>query len=429
MRVLLIGGGGREHAIAWKLAQSRRIEKLFAAPGNAGIADIAECIPIAVDDVAALADFAKGHRIDLTIVGPEAALAAGVVDSFKRSGLHIFGPTKEAAMLESSKAFAKAFCLRHRIPCAVSQDFSDAEAAKGYLRQQAFPLVVKANGLASGKGVIICRTLAEAEAAVEEMLVVRRFGDAGEIVVIEEFLEGEEASFIAICDGNHVLPLAASQDYKAAFDGDAGPNTGGMGAISPPPVVTEAVAHAVMERIMLPAAWGMVTEGMPFVGVLYAGLMIRDGEPRVLEFNVRFGDPETQPLMMRLKTDLADVCEAAVMGTLHRVVLEWDPRPAACVVMAAGGYPGVAEKGKVICGLVEASRLSDVAVFHAGTRRRGEDIVTDGGRVLGVAALGVDMRAALARAYEAAGMLSWEGAFFRRDIGHRAFALLRERAG
>ena len=420
MKVLVVGGGGREHALVWKIAGSPRVSKVWCAPGNPGISECAECVPIGSNDINSLLAFAKENRADLTVVGPEAPLAAGIVDSFKRAGLRVFGPTKEAASLESSKAFAKDFCKRYGIPCGASETFSDASAAKAYAAGGSLPVVVKADGLAAGKGVIICKSVAEAEAAIDEMLVSKSMGDAGRRVVVEEFLEGEEASFIAVCDGNHVLPLASSQDHKAAFDGDRGPNTGGMGAVSPAKVVTGDVARAVMERIMLPVARGMVTEGMPFVGALYAGLMIKDGEPRVLEFNARFGDPETQPLMVRMKNDLVDVLEAAVTGTLDRVELEWDTRPAACVVMASGGYPGAYEKGKVIGGLADAAALADVVVFHAGTRRAGDEIVTDGGRVLGVTALGADMKSAIGRAYEAVSKISWEGVHCRKDIGHRA---------
>ena len=420
MKVLVIGGGGREHALVWKIAQSSRVSKIWCAPGNPGMEGLAELVPIAATDINGLADFAAAGRADLTVVGPEAPLAAGIVDLFKRRGLRIFGPTKEAAILESSKAFSKEFCRRYRIPCGSSETFSDASSAKNYVRAQALPVVVKADGLAAGKGVVICRTAAEAESAIDDMLLSKSFGAAGSQVVVEEFLEGEEASFIALCDGNHVLPLASSQDHKAALDGDAGPNTGGMGAVSPARIVTDRLVQSVMERIMLPAARGMVTEGMPFVGVLYAGLMIKDGEAKVLEFNVRFGDPETQPLMARMKTDIVDLLDAAVSGSLHTVSPEWDPRPAACVVMASGGYPGPYEKGKRIAGLSDAAGIPDVCVFHAGTRRDGGDIVTDGGRVLGVTALGDDMRGALDRAYEAVSQISWDGAHFRRDIGHRA---------
>ncbi|MFH0798643.1 MAG: phosphoribosylamine--glycine ligase [Pseudomonadota bacterium] len=420
MKVLVIGGGGREHALVWKLAASKRVTKLWCAPGNAGIAEFAECLPLAADDVAGLLDFARKNRVDLTVVGPESPLALGISDSFRRVGLKVFGPSREAAALESSKVFAKDFCNRYRIPTAQSETFSDAEAAIAHIRTHPLPLVVKADGLASGKGVVICKSAEEAEAAVSDMLVSRCFGDAGRKVVIEEFLEGEEVSFIAICDGNHVLPMAGSQDHKAAYDGDKGPNTGGMGAISPAKILTNDLASLVMERVMIPASRGMVTEGMPFVGALYAGLMIKDGEPRLLEFNVRFGDPETQALMMRLKTDLVDVLDAAVCGALDRIFLEWDRRPAACVVMASRGYPGKYEKGRVIRGISEAGSIKDVVVFHAGTKRVGGDVVTDGGRVLGVTALGDDMQSALNSAYEAVEIIRWDGAHYRKDIGHRA---------
>ncbi len=422
MRILVIGSGGREDALVWKLAQSKRVEKLYCAPGNAGIAQHAECVPIGAGEIDALIDFAKRERVGLTVVGPEAPLAAGIVDSFKRSGLKIFGPTKEAALLESSKRFAKEFCARYGIPQARFQTFDDAVAAKAAARTEAYPLVVKADGLAAGKGVTICQDAEEACAAIDAAMVAGSFGEAGRRVVLEEFLEGEEASFIAICDGNHILPLAGSQDHKAAFDGDTGPNTGGMGAISPARLINRAMTEQVMERIMLPAARGMVTEGMPFVGTLYAGLMIKEGAPKVLEFNVRFGDPETQPLLLRLKDDLVDLFEAAVAGTLDRISLSWDPRPAVCVVMASGGYPGSYEKGKAIDGLADAERMEDVVVFHAGTKREGDAIVTNGGRVLGVTALGNDMRDAIDRAYAAVENISWEGARYRIDIGHKALA-------
>lgn len=420
MRILVIGSGGREHALAWKLAQSKRVGDLYCAPGNAGISSLATCVPIPADDITGLIAWAQENRIDLTVVGPEGPLAAGIADSFKRVGLRIFGPAREAAALESSKAFAKDFCQRYKIPAASSEAFVDIEPARRYVRRGSLPVVVKADGLASGKGVIICQTMEEADRALDDMLVARRFGDAGGCAVVEEFLEGEEASFIVICDGNHVLPLASSQDHKRAFDDDSGPNTGGMGAISPAKVVTNEVAERVMERIMLPASRGMVTEGMPFVGALYAGLMIEDDEPKLLEFNVRFGDPETQPLLVRLKTDLVDVIEAAVSGKLDTVSLTWDPRPAACVVMASAGYPGAYEVGKVIEGLDDVAAMEDVVVFHAGTKRGDANTVTDGGRVLGITALGDDMKCAISRAYEAVRKISWDGMHYRKDIGYKA---------
>lgn len=420
MKILVIGSGGREHALVFRLAQSALVSKIFCAPGNAGIADAAECVPISVDDVTALTEFAKSNKIDLTVVGPEAPLAAGIVDSFKRQGLRIFGPSKEAAILETSKVFAKDFCARYNIPAARSETFDNAEAARAYAHVQEFPIVVKADGLASGKGVIICKTVDDAERAIDEILVQQKFGVAGKKLVIEEFLEGEEVSFIAISDGNHVLPLLSSQDHKAVLDGDRGPNTGGMGAISPARIMENGLTSTVMERIMLPTVRGMVTEGMPFVGVLYAGLMIKNGEPYVLEYNVRFGDPETEPLMMKLKSDLCEVLNAAVTGTLNNISLEWDARPAACVVMASGGYPGAYEKGKVIAGLNIAEKEGDVCVFHAGTKRVGKDVVTDGGRVLAVTALGTDMSDAINRAYAAVECIHFDGVHYRKDIGYRA---------
>ncbi len=420
MKVLVVGSGGREHAIVWKLAQSPMVSKIFCAPGNAGIEEHAECVPIKAEEIKGLLDFAGKSGIDLTVVGPEAPLAAGIEQLFKKAGLRIFAPSREAASLESSKVFAKDFCVRHNIPAARSKTFGELAPALDYAREERYPLVVKADGLAQGKGVIICRDFALAEDALKSMLSLRRFGDAGGRVVVEEFLTGEEASFIAVCDGRTVLPLASSQDHKAAYDGDQGPNTGGMGAISPARIVTKDVAEKVMKRIMKPVLEGMAKEGAPFVGVLYAGLMIKDGEPRVLEFNARFGDPETQPLLMRLKTDLALVLTAACDGRLSELDLEWDDRPSVCVVMASGGYPGEYEKGREIEGLAAAADMKDVVVFHAGTARRGDSVVTSGGRVLGVTALGGDMRAAIERAYDAVGKISWDGVRFRKDIGAKA---------
>ncbi len=420
MKVLIIGGGGREHALAWKVTQSPQVTEVFCAPGNPGIAEIATCVPIKADDVQALVDFAKRERIDLTIVGPELPLTLGIVDSFKRVGLAAFGPSREAAVLEGSKVFTKEFCKRYGIPAAQSETFTDAQQALAFIQDQTYPLVIKADGLAAGKGAVICHTAEEAQETIDAMLVRNLFGTASERIIIEEFLQGEEASFIAICDGNHVLPLASSQDHKAAYDGDAGPNTGGMGAISPARLMTPELTEQVMERIMLPTAHGMVTEGMPFVGVLYAGLMIKDGQVRVLEFNVRFGDPETQPLLMRLQTDLIEIVQATLSGTLDRVRLAWDPRPAICVVMASGGYPGSYEKGKAITGLAEAAGQEGVQVFHAGTASENDRVVTSGGRVLGVTAIGDDMADAIEQAYNVVDMIHWDGVHFRKDIGHKA---------
>jgi len=420
VKVLVVGGGGREHALAWKLRQSPAVTKLYVAPGNAGIAELAECVDISVSDVRPLADFAERHAIDLTVVGPELPLTMGIVDEFGRRGLRIFGPGREAAALEGSKVFAKRFMKRHGIPTGFHQEFDRAEDARRYIREVGAPIVVKADGLAAGKGAIVCRTVEEALDAVALIMEARAFGDAGNQIVVEEFLQGEEASFLAVTDGTTVLPLPSAQDHKAAFDDDRGPNTGGMGAYSPAPVVTEAVHRKVMERIMVPTVKAMAAEGHPYRGVLYAGLMIHNGEPRVLEFNARLGDPEAQPLLVRMACDLVTVLEAAIAGRLHEVEIAWRPEPAVCVVLAAGGYPGPYEKGKPITGLRAAARLKDVAVFHAGTALQQARVVTAGGRVLGVTALGTPLRTAIDRAYRAVRKIHWEGMHFRTDIGRKA---------
>ncbi|MBI4211539.1 MAG: phosphoribosylamine--glycine ligase [Deltaproteobacteria bacterium] len=420
MKILVIGSGGREHAIVWKLKQSPKAGKIYCAPGNAGIAQMATCVDIAVDDLPALLAFATKEKINLVVVGPEKPLADGIVDTFKRSGVKIFGPTKEAALLESSKVYCKEFCRSYQIPTADFEIFTEADEALAYVRKASRPLVIKADGLASGKGVIVANDLATAEDAIRRILVDREFGAAGNKIIIEEKLVGEEVSFMAISDGNHVLPLASSQDHKAAYDGDQGPNTGGMGAYSPAPIVTNGLYDKIMERVMVPTIRGMVTEGRSFTGLLYAGLMICKGEPQVLEFNVRFGDPEAQPLLMRLSTDLVDVLWNAVTGNLEKVPLLWDARPAVCVVMASGGYPGDYEKGKSIKGIEEASDLPDVQVFHSGTKRAGDALVTDGGRVLGVTALGKDVAGAIEMAYAAVSKISWDGVQYRKDIGQKA---------
>ncbi len=420
MKVLIVGSGGREHALAWKLRQSPSVDEVLCAPGNGGTAGIATNVAAAADDIPALIQCAKTNGVDLTVVGPEAPLTLGIVDTFKRNGLTVFGPTREAAELEASKAFAKKFCQTYDIPTARAGIFTDIDEAIAYARGEKLPLVVKADGLAAGKGVIICETHDDVERAARSMLVDGAFGDAGKTIVIEECLEGEEASFLAFADGNHVLPLASSQDHKRVGDGDTGPNTGGMGAYSPAPVVTPALFDKVMQRVMLPTVRGMATEGRSFTGVLYAGLMIRDGEPHVLEFNVRFGDPEAQPLLARLKTDLAQVIQAAVDGTLNTIHLEWDPRPAVCVVMAQEGYPGSYEKGAVIDGIADAEALPDVTVFHAGTKSSDGRTTTSGGRVLGVTALGDDIEGAIEHAYEAVGRIRWNGCYYRKDIGRKA---------
>jgi len=427
MKVLVIGSGGREHALAWRVAQSDKVATVYVAPGNAGTSLEAkvENVPLASDDIDALAGFAKERQIDLTIVGPEAPLVAGVVDRFKTDGLACFGPTAAAAQLEGSKAFAKDFMARHGIPTAAYGKFTDIAEAVAFIHKHGAPIVVKADGLAAGKGVIIARTVQEAETAVRDMLAGNAFGEAGHRVVVEEFLTGEEASFIVMADGEHILPLATSQDHKARDAGDLGPNTGGMGAYSPAPVVDARLHRSAMETVIEPTIRGMAAEGMPFTGFLYAGLMISPaGEARVLEFNVRFGDPETQPIMMRLKSDLAELCLAAVNGTLDRVEAAWDPRPALGVVMAAGGYPEAYTKGHVITGLDDAQRTGS-RVFHAGTELRDGDIVTAGGRVLCVCAMANSVAEAAHAAYSGCDRIHWDGAFYRRDIGYRAIA--RER--
>ena len=425
MKILVIGSGGREHALVWKLAQSVRKPDLFCAPGNAGIRKLATCVDIAVNDIPGLLAFAREQSIDLTVVGPEEPLTLGIVDVFREQGLRIFGPDSRGAVLEGSKVFTKDFLARHNIPSARYRSFAKRSEAKKYLGTIAMPCVVKADGLAAGKGVIIAHTVAEAEQAVDLIMRDKAFGAAGSRVVIEEFLVGEEASFIAFTDGSTVLPLPSSQDHKAAWDNDQGPNTGGMGAYSPAPVMTEAMTRRVMEEVMLPTVRGMAADGRPYTGMLYAGLMIDGDRINVLEFNCRFGDPECQPLLVRLNSDLVDVLEACIDGTLDRVQLDIDPRPAVCVVMASGGYPGKYETGKAIKGLNKAAKVEGVEVFHAGTAVHGKQTVTRGGRVLGVTAIGADIREAIDRAYQAADLIKWSDCFFRRDIGHRALARLQ----
>jgi phosphoribosylamine--glycine ligase len=424
MKVLVIGSGGREHALAWKLAQSPRVQSVFVAPGNGGTARDPLLSNVPITDMARLADFADNEGIALTVVGPEAALAAGVVDLFRQRGLRIFGPTKAAAQLESSKAFSKAFMRRHNIPTARYETFSDAAAAHAYVKAEGAPIVIKADGLAAGKGVVVALTLPEAHAAIDDMLSTHapgvRHNEGGARVVIEEFMAGEEASFIVACDGQHVLPLATSQDHKRIGDGDTGPNTGGMGAYSPAPVVTPNVHARVMREIIQPTIAGMAREGTPFTGFLYAGLMIgADGRPRTVEFNARLGDPEAQVLLMRLKSDLFEMLMHATEGTLDKVELEWDRRFALGVVMAAAGYPAVPRQGDLIVGVPKPT--PEVRVFHAGTtldaQRR---LTTSGGRVLCVTALGETALTAQQRAYDALRPIAFDGAQWRRDIGHRA---------
>jgi phosphoribosylamine--glycine ligase len=428
MNLLIIGGGGREHALAWKAAQSPLATKVYVAPGNAGTAreDKLENVAIGAEDIDGLLAFARENAIDLTIVGPEAPLVLGVVDAFTGAGLKCFGPGKGAAQLEGSKSFTKSFLAHHRIPTAAYETFTEIEPALAYLRDRGAPIVVKADGLAAGKGVIVAMDLDTAEAAVRDMLAGNAFGEAGHRVVIEEFLEGEEASFIVMADGRHVLPMATSQDHKRVGDGDTGPNTGGMGAYSPAPVVTEEVYQRIMDHVIMPTIDGMAADGLPYTGFLYAGLMITaDGTPNVIEFNCRFGDPETQPIMLRMQSDLVAHCLAALDGRLDGESASWDPRPAVGVVLAAGGYPGSYAKGDVISGLDQVDAV-DAKVFHAGTALRDGEVVTAGGRVLCATALGDSVAAAQAAAYDLADKISWDGMFHREDIGYRAIA--REQA-
>ena len=423
MKILIIGGGGREHALAWKAAQSKRISHTFVAPGNAGTALEANLqnVAISAEDVAGLLAFAQQEQIDLTIVGPEVPLVLGVVDAFQAAGLKIFGPSQAAAQLEGSKAFSKDFLARQNIPTAAYQTFNEIDPAIAYVRAMGAPIVVKADGLAAGKGVIVAMTESEAAAAIRDMLAGNAFGEAGNRVVIEEFLEGEEASFIVMVDGENVLPFATSQDHKRVGNGDTGPNTGGMGAYSPAPVVTPAIHQRIMNEVIYPTVKGMAAEGNPYVGFLYAGLMIdQDGAPKVIEYNCRFGDPETQPIMLRLQSDLVELCLAALDGKLDSTPIAFDPQAAVGVVLAAAGYPGDYARGDVISGL-PASTLS-AKVFHAGTREQDGKVVTNGGRVLCATALGSNVTEAQHNAYELAKQISWQGMFYRDDIAYRAIA-------
>jgi len=420
MKVLVIGSGGREHALIWKLTQSPRVDKIYCAPGNAGISRMAQCVNLEVTDLDKLADFAESEGIGLTIVGPEVPLTLGIVDLFKTRGLRIFGPSGKAAALEGSKVFSKNLLNKYQIPSAAYEVFDDRGKAAAYIHKTGAPLVIKADGLAAGKGVIVAQTEQEALAGVELIMGEKAFGEAGARVVVEEFLVGEEASFLAFTDGTTVLPLPSSQDHKAVFDDDRGPNTGGMGAYSPAPVVTPEIHDRVMQDVMYKTVQAMAAEGCAYQGILYAGLMIDRGQIKVLEFNCRFGDPECQPLLMRLKNDLIEVMEAVIDGRLNEITLEIDPRPTVCVVMASGGYPNAYEKGHAIHGLDEAAKVPDVMVFHAGTAERGGEIVNTGGRVLGVTAIGNDLTTAIASAYRAADLIDWQDCFYRKDIGRKA---------
>ncbi len=422
MKILIVGGGGREHALAWKAAQSPAVSLVYVAPGNAGTAreEKVENIPFAADDIPGLLGFALENSIDLSIIGPEVPLVAGIVDEFQNKGLACFGPCKQAAQLEGSKSFSKAFLLRHNIPTAEYQHFTQVNEALAYISEKGAPIVIKADGLAAGKGVVVARTQSEANSAVTDMLSDNKFGDAGQSIVIEEFLAGEEASFIVICDGEHSLPLASSQDHKARDEGDKGPNTGGMGAYSPAPVVDTQMHDRIMREVIEPAMAGMKKDGSPYVGFLYAGIMITpNGDPKVLEFNCRFGDPETQPVLMRLQSDLVEMCNMALQGNLDQLQLQWDERAALGIVMASAGYPQSASKGDVIEGL-DLIDTDIVKTFHAGTALKNEQVVTAGGRVLCVTALGDSVSEAQKSAYSAAAKIRCEGMFYRNDIGYRA---------
>lgn len=421
MKILVVGSGGREHALVWKLSQSAGVSRVYCAPGNAGTALEAENVSIAADDVSRLLHFARERQIDLTVVGPEAPLVAGIVDEFRRAGLHIFGPTAAAARLEGSKVFTKKLLRKANVPTADFQVFSRLSEALEYIDQnEEGPLVVKADGLAAGKGVFVCRNRSEARAASKAILQDRSFGDAGRQIVIEECLEGQEASILAIVDGDVIVPLDAAQDHKRAYDGDRGPNTGGMGAYCPAPLVTDRLMDEIVKRVLVPTVHTMKVEGCPFSGILYAGIMLTNSGPKVLEYNVRFGDPEAQPVLMRLKSDLAQVLSLAATGRLAELEgLEWDPRPAVCVVMASEGYPGDYEKGRLISGLADADNLPHVKVFHAGTAEKNGEVVNTGGRVLGVTALGETVAAAKANAYAAVDKIHWEGGWCRRDISDK----------
>ena len=422
MNVLVVGRGGREHALLWKIKQSQKVKKLYAAPGNGGTARIAQNVPIKPDDIAGLRKFCEDEKIDLTLVGPEIPLALGIVDAFEEKGLKIFGPTKAAAQLESSKIFAKRLCRSENIPTADFEIFDDAGKAKDFVKSRKAPLVIKVDGLAAGKGVIIAKDEAEATSVIDKIMVEKAFGASGEKIIIEDCLEGEEASIIVVSDGENIIPLASSQDHKRVFNNDNGPNTGGMGAYSPAPVVTDEVFNATISQIIKPAILGMAKKNTPCKGVVYAGIMITKDGPKLLEFNARFGDPETQAILPRLKSDLLDLIERAMQGRLKGYSLEWNEKTCICVVMASGGYPGKYEKGKEIFGIEKARIIKDVLIFHSGTRCGPQKIrfFTNGGRVLNIAALGEAVEEAIYKAYKACSVIKFEGAHYRNDIGYRA---------
>ena len=427
MNVLVTGSGGREHALCWKISQSPKVKKVYCAPGNAGISEVAECVNISADDIAGLKNFVITENIDLTVVGPEVPLTLGIVDSFEKDGLRIFGPGRDAAQLEGSKSFSKKLMVKYNIPTAAYNVFSDLEEAKSYIENQSAPLVIKADGLAAGKGVLICLTIDDAFQAVDLIMKEKNFGEAGESILIEELLVGEEASFLAFSDGNTVLPLASSQDHKPVYDGDKGPNTGGMGAYSPAPIVTDEMNNWILENVMIPVVKGMEQEGCPYKGILYAGLMMTNDGPKVLEFNCRFGDPEAQPLLVRMKSDIVPILEAVIDGSLASEKIEWDHRTSICVVMSSKGYPGDYEKGREITGLGKLKGMETVEVFHAGTTLSNGKLVTSGGRVLGITALGEDIQMAIGRVYKALKYVSWEGVHYRHDIGAKALKLESDR--
>ncbi len=420
MKVLVVGSGGREHALVWKIAKSRKVNKIYCAPGNPGTAQLAENVPLAPDDISGLVTFARSKKIDLTVVGPERPLVLGLVDEFQKAGLVAFGPSKAAARLEGSKAFCKQLLRRHAIPTAEHRAFNRADDALKYVETREEALVVKASGEAMGKGVFVCDTKEEAADAVQKIMVDRIFGDAGETVIIEERMVGEEASILAFVDGRNIYPLESSQDHKPIFNDDEGPNTGGMGAYSPAPVISDRLMTEIERDILVPTIHAMQMEGSPYRGLLYAGIMVTPGGPKTLEYNVRFGDPEAQPLVMRLKSDLVDAMLATIEGRLDKISIQWDRRPAVGVVMSSAGYPGNYQKGKVIHGLDEVAAMPDVQVFHAGTRKEGDRIVTDGGRVLCVTAIGANIGEAKLRAYEAVQQIHFEGAHYRTDISDKA---------
>ncbi len=420
MKILVVGGGGREHALCWKIAQSPLVETLYCAPGNPGIAELAECVNIAADEIETLCEFAQAEQIDLTVVGPEVPLTMGIVDAFQAAGLEIFGPNQAAAQIEGSKSFSKNLMAKYQIPTAAYQSFTEHADAVAYIKEQGAPIVVKADGLAAGKGVIVATTEEQAIAAVDDIMLDQVFGSAGASVVIEEFMDGEEASFFAFTDGKNILPLASSQDHKRVDDGDQGPNTGGMGAYSPAPVVTADLHDEIVDSIVKPTIAGMAADGCPYSGILYVGLMIKDGKPRVVEFNARFGDPEAQPLLMRMKSDIVPVLQACARGELQQEAIEWHDKAAVCVVMASGGYPGSFKKGLPISGLNDAAQIDDLMVFHAGTSLQEGQVVNNGGRVLGVTGLGDHVKEAIEKAYQGVAVISWDQVHFRKDIGARA---------